>query len=327
MLRSIAKDAAARVASWTRLDSLARQSVHRAAPYVVGYHRVVDRLDAHGDLALPAMEVTVEMLDQHLDWLGRHFDIVSVEELPAKMNRHARSKPIAAVTFDDGYLDVFQHAFPLLKRKGIPAAFFVVTDLIETEQAPVHDRLYAALANVREDDPFAATQTILSSRDQHDVLAIIASLDADGEIARRTAAALRPLTWDALAQMRDAGMTIGSHSRTHAFLTNETAARVQQELRVSRVALQQRLGIAADCFAYPGGGFNATVVEAVRAAGYRLAFTDCRHRDERFPMLTIRRRGLWERSCVDRFGRFSPAIMSCHSAAMFDPLSSCIKSH
>lgn len=327
MLRSIAKDAAARVASWTRLDAVARQSVHRATPYVVGYHRVVEQLDAHQDLALPAMEVSADMLEKHLDWLGRHFDIVSVEDLPARMNQRVRSKPVAAVTFDDGYLDVFLHAFPLLKRKGIPAAFFVVTDLIETGQAPVHDRLYAALSNARENDAFAATRRILSSRAHRDVLRILASLDAGGEISRRADEALRPLTWDALAEMRDAGMTIGSHSRTHALLTNETAASVQQELRVSRIALQQRLGIEAGCFAYPGGAFNATVVEAVRAAGYRLAFTDCRHRDERLPLLTIRRRGLWERSCLDRFGRFSPAIMSCHSAAMFDRLSSCLKSH
>ena len=326
MFRSIAKDAAAHVASWTRLDAVARHRVHRQMPYVVGYHRVVERLDVHQDLALPAMEITASTLEKHLDWLGRHFEIVPVDELPMKMNR-ARSKPVAAVTFDDGYLDVFQHAFPILKRKGIPAAFFVVTDLIETEQAPVHDRLYAALSKTRREDSFAATQDILSRHDLDDVVRMIASLDADGEISRRAAAALPPLTWEALAEMRDAGMTIGSHSRTHAFLSNESAARVQQELRVSRIALQQRLGIQADCFAYPGGGFNATVVDAVHAAGYRLAFTDCRHRDERLPMLTIRRRGLWERSCLDRNGRFSPAIMSCHSAAMFDRLATCLQSH
>lgn len=327
MLRSIAKDTAARVASWTRLDAVARQSIHRETPYIVGYHRVVERLNLHPDVALPAMEISTAMLEKHLDWLGTHFDLVSVDDLPAKMNRRARSKPIAAVTFDDGYMDVYGNAFPLLKRKGIPAAFFVVTDLVETEQAPVHDRLYAVLAKVHEDDAFAATQNILSSCDHDAVLRFIASLDTGGEMSRRAAAALRPMTWDALAEMRDAGMTIGSHSRTHAFLTHETAGRVRQELRVSRMALQQRLGIRADCFAYPGGGFNTAVVDAVREAGYRLAFTDCRHRDKRLPLLTMRRRGLWERSCTDRYGRFSPAIMSCHSAAMFDRLANCLESH
>ena len=130
-----------------------------------------------------------------------------------------------------------------------------------------------------------------------------------------------------LVDMRKAGMTIWSHSKTHAFLTNESPGRLEEEVRDSRSVLQQRLGIDVDCFAYPGGCFNTRIVDAVHAAGYRLAFTDCRHRDDRYPMLTVPRQGLWERACTDRHGRFSPAIMSCHSAAMFDRFSRCPSDH
>lgn len=327
MLRSIAKDAAARVIAWTRLDAVARKTLHREAPYIVGYHRVVERLNVHEDIALPAMEISTGMLEKHLDWLGTHFEIASVNDFATKMKRRARSKPLAAVTFDDGYRDAFQNAYPLLKRKGIPAAFFVVTDLVGTNTISVHDRLYAVLSNVAVKDPFAATQDLLRTRRYDDVLRLIEALDPQAEIAQRSDDALKPLTWEMLAEMRDAGMTIGSHSKTHAFLINESRERIQDEVSSSRAALQQKLGIEAECFAYPGGCFNATVVEAVHQAGYQLAFTDCRHRDERFPLLTMRRRGLWERSCLDRFGQFSPAIMSSHSAAVFDRLSNCQKGH
>jgi len=296
-------------------------------PYIVGYHRVVDRLDIHKGFALPAMEITIAMLEKHLDWLGKHFEIVSLADLEMNMSRRARSKPVAAVTFDDGYADIFYNAFPLLKRKGIPAAMFVVTDLVATAEVPVHDRLHAVLCNARYQDPFSETQRLLRSRDYEVVLRLIDCLDADGKISRSAPAALHPLTWEMLAEMRDAGMTIGSHSKTHAFLTNESDERVQQEVRGSRNALQQRLGIQAGFFAYPGGCFNTTIVEAVRSAGYRLAFTDCRHRDERYPMLTIPRRGLWQRSCLDRFGHFSPAIMSGHAAAMFGRSANCANHH
>ena len=57
MLRSIAKDTAARVASWSGIDAVARKSVRRDVPYVVGYHRVVEETDRHKDIALPAMEI------------------------------------------------------------------------------------------------------------------------------------------------------------------------------------------------------------------------------------------------------------------------------
>src|SRR5207249_1651726 len=146
MLRSFVKDTAAHVASWTRLDAVARENLHRRRPYIAGYHRVVERLNACQDFALPAMEISVATLEKHLDWIGVQFEIVSLDDLPSKMNRRARSKPLAAVTFDDGYSDVFYNAFPLLKRKGIPAGIFVVTDLVGTKEVPVHDRLYSRLA-------------------------------------------------------------------------------------------------------------------------------------------------------------------------------------
>src|SRR5437867_4054170 len=74
-------------------------------------------------------------------------------------------------------------------------------------------------------------------------------------------------------------------------------------------------------FAYPDGRFNAAVVDEVAAAGYRFAYTTCRHRDPRRPLLTVPRRLLWENSCVDAAGRFSPAIMRCHVQGLFDVLS------
>lgn len=320
MLRSLAKDAAARVTAWTGLGTVVRET-----SYIVGYHRVVDRVNAYEPFALPAMEISVPMFEKHLDWLGKHFEILSLNEA-ARTDRR-RSKPSAAVTFDDGYRDTFLHAFPILKRKGIPATFFVMTDLVGGKCIPVHDRLYAAAVRAKFQDPFSATQSILRHTPYDGVLRVIESLDPDDETSRTVSSALLPMTWEMLAEMRDAGMTIGSHSKTHAFLTNETPHRVQQEVRDSRTDLRTHLGIEADVFAYPGGDFNGSVVEAVRDAGYRLAFTVCRHRDNRYPHLTIRRRGLWQRSCVDRHGRFSPAIMSTHSAGIFGRSADCPNTH
>jgi len=48
---------------------------------------------------------------------------------------------IAAITFDDGYQDFYDHALPMLQRKGIPSAIFVMTDYAGTGQVPLHDRL------------------------------------------------------------------------------------------------------------------------------------------------------------------------------------------
>jgi peptidoglycan/xylan/chitin deacetylase (PgdA/CDA1 family) len=338
MLRSFVKDAGARALSWTRLDALAQASRYRRVPFVVAYHRVVEKLNLYDGFALPAMEITVATLEKHLDWIGRRFRIVSLDDLPAERERSAGAKPLAAVTFDDGYSDVFHHGFPLLKRKGIPAGIFVITDIVGTEELPMHERLHGLLAEawpvaheprlpktIR--DPFAATQYLLRHFPYAEVQRIIGALADDAHRGRIRPPALQPLSWEMLATMRDAGMTIGSHSKTHAFLTNESRERTNEEISESRRVLRQRLGTDVRCFAYPGGVFNKSVVESVDAAGYRYAFTVCRHRDPQHPLLTIPRTMLWERSSLDREGRFSPAIMSGHAAGAFAWASSCRFAH
>ncbi|HEY3053341.1 MAG TPA: polysaccharide deacetylase family protein [Thermoanaerobaculia bacterium] len=342
MLRRLVKDAAAHAVSWTRLDALAQANRYRHVPFVVAYHRVVEQLNVYDGFALPAMEISVATLEKHLDWLERRFRVVSLDDLPAELERPPGSKPLAAVTFDDGYSDVFHHGFPLLKRKGIPAGIFVITDLVGTGELPMHERLHALLVGAWSrwtsranelglpktiHDAFSATQYLLRHFPYAEVQRIINDLDVDGERSRMRPAALQPLSWEMLTAMRDAGMTIGSHSKTHAFLANESKERTQEEAAESRRGLRQKLGTAVTCFAYPGGVFNKSVVESVDAAGYRYAFTVCRHRDPQHPLLTIPRTMLWERSSLDRAGRFSPAIMSCHAAGAFERASICRFAH
>src|SRR5205814_817751 len=87
------------------------------------------------------------MLERHLDWVGRSFRFVSLDELGQILDSDRRpDRPLAAVTFDDGYAEVYEHAFPMMTRKGIPGAVFAVADLVGTPQLMGHDRLYLLLA-------------------------------------------------------------------------------------------------------------------------------------------------------------------------------------
>jgi peptidoglycan/xylan/chitin deacetylase (PgdA/CDA1 family) len=355
MLRSFAKNAAAYAVSLTRLDKIAHANRYRRLPFVVLYHRVVERMNAFDGVALPAMEISIEMLERHLEWIGQHFRIVSLDDLGAKLEDPAAAAPLAAVTFDDGYSDIYHYALPLLKRKGIPAGIFAVTDLVGSGELPLHERLYALLARAwrrwespRTDlanrlrsanvdlslpleravkDPFSATRFLLEGLPQDQLRCVVDVLTAEEDRCEELPPALQPLSWEMLAEMRDAGMHIGSHSKTHAFLPNESEQRVAEEVTSSRRELERRLGVEVESFAYPGGGFSPTVVEAVAAAGYRYAFTVCSHRDPQNSFLTIPRTGLWESSCLDPFGQFSPAIMSCQAAGAFSWAASCSDAH
>src|SRR5262249_62100717 len=94
-----------------------------------------------------AVLISTATFEKHLDWLASRFRLVSLEELGLHLQSGRRfSKPAAAITFDDGYADVYRNAFPILKKKGIPGAVFVVTSLVGTTRLQVCDRLYALLA-------------------------------------------------------------------------------------------------------------------------------------------------------------------------------------
>lgn len=323
----------------------------RRLPLVVGYHRVVaDHMD-DGRAAIPPMLVGRRMLERQLDWIGRRFRFVSLDELGSRLESgDPFAAPVAAVTFDDGYRDVYDHALPLLVRKGIPAAVFVVTGWIGSPSPLPHDRLYLLLtrawptgrdvlarlgisATGREtahalSDPFSTLRLLLTTRSQSEIARVIAALEEEGGALDDAALeGLQPLSWEALAGMRRAGVTVGSHTGTHAVLTRETVTRVLAETAGSRRALEERFGARIDHFAYPDGAFDAEVVRAVAAAGYRFAYTTCRHRDRRHPLLTIPRVLLWENSCLDAAGRFSPAVASCVANGVFDLATGCRQRH
>jgi peptidoglycan/xylan/chitin deacetylase (PgdA/CDA1 family) len=319
-------------------------------PLVVGYHRVVDNDAVRDGSAIPPMLVSRRMLERHLDWIGRRFRFVSLDELGSQLESwEARAAPVAAVTFDDGYRDVYEHAFPVLARKGIPAAVFVVTDWIGRSSPMPHDRLYlmltrawltartvlARLAVVPSgnglqralNDPFSALRLLLTTLPQREIARVIAALEEETAVDEGALEGQRPLSWEMLAEMHHAGIVVASHTKTHPVLTRETGPRIMEETVDSRRTLERRLGTRVDHFAYPDGAFNAEVVDAVATAGYRFAYTTCRHRDSRHPLLTIPRRMLWENSCLDSAGRFSPAVASCVMRGVFDFVAGCRQHH
>lgn len=82
------------------------------------------------------------------------------------------------------------------------------------------------------------------------------------------------LKWYQLAELaKSPNITIASHTKTHAQLTALSGAQITDEIASGRQTLSARLGVAVDYFAYPYGAFNASVVNAVKQAGFKAAFS------------------------------------------------------
>jgi peptidoglycan/xylan/chitin deacetylase (PgdA/CDA1 family) len=155
-----------------------------------------------------------------MTWLANHgaHAITQLQLFNALMYGRPLPPHPVMITFDDGYRDVLGHAAPVLKRLGMPATAYVITDRISNG-----------------DSSF--------------------------------------LTWGDLRLLERAGVTIGSHTVTHADLPSLSDSQARTELTASRRLLERRLGHPVQWLAYPAGREDARIVSLARNAGYVLAVT------------------------------------------------------
>jgi hypothetical protein len=182
-------------------------------------------------------------------------------------------------------------------------------------------------ALVGEDEPFRIMTLLLKRMPRASVEQVIIELERSMPSDEAVLAEFASLTWEMIGKMYDSGITIGSHTSSHVLLTSESLESAKRELGNSKSVLESRLKGDVRHFAYPDGRFNPEVVKAVHFAGYRFAYGICRQRDASFPLLTIPRKVLWERACLNALGRFSGSIMNCHVYGAFDPRNRCEHDH
>lgn len=110
---------------------------------VVLYHRVNDDMR-------DSVTVGIEQFDIHMSIIAKRYTVVSIESIVAGNIPRNSLRPIIAITFDDGYLDNYENAVPVLLKHQIPAAFFVSTGKIGTVNGFEHDlkKLGRALPNM-----------------------------------------------------------------------------------------------------------------------------------------------------------------------------------
>src|SRR5687767_12413588 len=137
-------------------------------PLILGYHRVVDDFDGTARDEMPSMLTSTAMFERHLDLVGSRFRFTTLDEIGEHLaDGRPFTERVAAVTFDDGYRDSYEQAFPILKRKGIPAAVFVVTDLVGRQRWQIHDQLFHLVtkAFAAWDDPRRELSALLRQLD------------------------------------------------------------------------------------------------------------------------------------------------------------------
>jgi peptidoglycan/xylan/chitin deacetylase (PgdA/CDA1 family)/SAM-dependent methyltransferase len=257
------------------------------------YHRVGTlESDVHG-LSIPPQAFRAQMAH-----LRERYHPMPLDALvDAARDGHAPAGAIA-VTFDDGYVDNYTGASPILSELGVPATFFLTTERLADDSEFWWDALERMLLSSRGvpielhiDLPTGPhtfeTRTIDQRLAAHSAVyhAIVGSPsrvrdDVVGALARWSGASapvnpphrrMKPDEIVALAARE--GHAIGAHSVRHLMLPRQPLEVQREEIEESRRALETLLARRVIAFAYPFGACSAETVDAVRTASFEMALT------------------------------------------------------
>jgi len=347
---SFARSAAKAVAAGALHYSGAQRVLSRATRIAAGgrrvlvlsYHRVVEDFEAESRRAIPGLLVSCATFERHLEELTRSYDVVSLDEaLQVVAGVREPPRDVATITFDDGYRDVYEHAFPMLRRRGLPATVYLASGYVGTPQRFLHDRLYGLLRlslegeqrhraparNVMVADSMAArtaaaVDQLIHTRSNADLQDLVRRLEeaqrgAGNQVAPDSGAVL---SWDEVRAMAAGGLAFGSHTVSHIALTHEPQEAVSSELSESKAAIERELARPVVHFAYPNGLYDRRVVTSLVRHGYQSAVTteDLPNQVGGDPF-RLRRKTLWEDFSRGPFG-YSSSLTSCHLDDVFTVL-------
>jgi peptidoglycan/xylan/chitin deacetylase (PgdA/CDA1 family) len=167
--------------------------------------------------------------------LERQMTLLVREGWRATTFRNAVQEPPApktlAVTFDDAFASVYEHAYPILSSLGVPATVFAPTSFMSGRQ-PLR---WSGIDHWLQTD---------------------------------SAPELRGMSWEDLGRLQEAGWEVGSHTRTHPRLTNLDDDAIRDELAQSRHEIATNLSSPCETVAYPYGDVDERVAGAAQRAGY-----------------------------------------------------------
>lgn len=277
----------------------------RAGPHRVGrrsgslwvlmYHRILPSSDARFVAEEPGMVVTPESFADHLRALKSLFTVLPLGEWVERRQRGLPLPPRAcAVTFDDGWLDNYEFALPVLEREQTPATIFAVSHMIGTRREFWPNRLARLLTSQPQgaDHPalrwlaeFDPARTAPLDRDRISIIidackdlsddAMNARLDeAESAMTQATPPPAAMLNWEQLRAMQASGLVdVGSHTCNHyRLVANLDLQLMAREIAASREFLQEQLGKPVTLFCYPNGDASPAAVNLVRQH-YRAAVT------------------------------------------------------
>ncbi len=275
----------------TRFFSPLFRAFYAGCGHILMFHRVCPAVER----TIPAsvIEVTPEYFERVIALFSdRGYHFASLNELPDLLAGTGKKKPFVIFTFDDGYIDNFTTAYPILKKHRIPFTVYISTDFPDRQavlwwymlEDLVRDRSSLDLKIGEERHHFecnslsekrtAATfaRKMLKYAHPDDFLHIVDSVFSKNGVDPLEKVKTLAMSWSQIRELScDPLITIGAHSLHHFALKLLDPESAKHEILGSKKLIEQKIDLKVEHFAYPFGGSNeagAREFAFVRNAGY-----------------------------------------------------------
>lgn len=267
-----------------------RKTLQQDKIVVLLYHRISP------DIKFDPYNITVtpDIFIRQIEKIARKYTFISLSEAMEQSRMGiAKSKTQVVLTFDDGYQDNYEIAFPILKKKSLPATFFIVCNYIDNYRPLWDCEIIKMIYNnkirrVKILNEFISRRYIQPRR--FFVFKVIGRMKSlSNEIREKVLGLLRKdlvldsilglsndndrcMSWEQIKKMNVNGMEIGSHGLSHSSLKGISFSEAMQEIRKSKEVIENNIRTKCLHFAFPFGSqrdYSQKLIDGVKDAGFQ----------------------------------------------------------
>ncbi len=280
------------------------RSAHDGRVLILMYHRVLPDDYPGIQTIQPGMYVAAKSFEMQMDYLSEFYEIIDFD-LYFNMLDHGTfisGKRYCIITFDDGWLDNYHYAYPILKERFIRASIFLPTSYIGTDKHFWPDLFHGVISKVDKNCSFRESFINICGSNDLDssfvnkyfyckdaekgdylekIIARLKSLDQSQRIQLiKDLLAEMPLeesqavvSWEMVKEMSEYGITFGSHGHTHSIFTEISLDEVSRELTLSLGLLAKYQVKTVPVLCFPNGDFNDNIIGLVDKFNFRACVT------------------------------------------------------
>lgn len=225
---------------------------------------------------------------EQMIYIRQNYEVLPLEEALSLLSIGALPMRAVSITFDDGYRELMDGAFHILRDLNLPATVFLVVGHVGTDLPFWWEEVAFRLKTLNEEAlaEFLRTLDLRISVGRPDwiskIIDALKGIPTDvrdkcvnnlRELTGEVRLSRMSLTWEEVRKAQSWGISFGSHSMTHPILTLLGDEALEREIQISREIIESMTVASCRLLAYPNGDHDDRVRAAAQRAGYRWAVT------------------------------------------------------